>query len=369
MPASRPGPTPIAPAEPAALTLRQIEVNLAGAVHTIAPLAPLLVRARPRPDRRDRLGRGLSRSAVQPGILRQQGRAARLCRGAAAATGAAWRRGDGRLPRVFRIADDRSLGRADAVPRQRRPRRPTDQARHRSRPRPRQLSVAARARNAVLRCRAGADRRRDPARLPFSHPPGLTVEHSRFAAPRLAGAALVLLHGSCRATSRVLAEASDRAAARQSRRSRSACGLLGLAAGRPLFAGVVALALAAGFALADYTMRQTLARTGGLFRGGRAAASLHPPASLPAVRRAWAGARRRGDGLVARAWRCSILEPPLWPPYPVTALAAVALLAAGGWASPGEPAAPSRGRTCCAACATRPASRSRTPRRSARSGC
>src|SRR6478672_5612774 len=35
-------------------------------------------------------------------------------------------------------------------------------------------------------------------------------------------------------------------------------GLLALASGRPIFAGVIALALAAGFALADYTMRQTL---------------------------------------------------------------------------------------------------------------
>jgi short-subunit dehydrogenase len=36
------GPEPGSPGEPAALTVRQIEVNLLGAVHTIAPLAPLL---------------------------------------------------------------------------------------------------------------------------------------------------------------------------------------------------------------------------------------------------------------------------------------------------------------------------------------
>jgi short-subunit dehydrogenase len=36
------GPDPDSPGEPAALTLRQIEVNLAGAVHTIAPLVPAL---------------------------------------------------------------------------------------------------------------------------------------------------------------------------------------------------------------------------------------------------------------------------------------------------------------------------------------
>ncbi len=36
------GPDPESPGEPAAMTLRQIEVNLVGAVHTIAPLVPLL---------------------------------------------------------------------------------------------------------------------------------------------------------------------------------------------------------------------------------------------------------------------------------------------------------------------------------------
>src|SRR5260370_24755485 len=35
-------------------------------------------------------------------------------------------------------------------------------------------------------------------------------------------------------------------------------GLLALATGRPVFAGVIVLALGAGFALADHTMRQTL---------------------------------------------------------------------------------------------------------------
>ena len=36
------GPDPDSPGEPPAVTLRQIEVNLAGAVHTIAPLVPML---------------------------------------------------------------------------------------------------------------------------------------------------------------------------------------------------------------------------------------------------------------------------------------------------------------------------------------
>ena len=42
MPASRPAPTPDSPGEPAAITLRQIETNLLGAIHTIAPLVPRL---------------------------------------------------------------------------------------------------------------------------------------------------------------------------------------------------------------------------------------------------------------------------------------------------------------------------------------
>ena len=67
-------------------------------------------------------------------------------------------------------------------------------------------------------------------------------------------------------------------------------GLLALAAGRPIFAGIIALALGAGFALADDTMRQTL-REPAVFSGiGRAAAGLHPPASLPALRRPRTGA-------------------------------------------------------------------------------
>jgi short-subunit dehydrogenase len=36
------GPDPASAGEPASLTLRQVEVNLAGAVHTIAPLVPLM---------------------------------------------------------------------------------------------------------------------------------------------------------------------------------------------------------------------------------------------------------------------------------------------------------------------------------------
>ena len=68
-----------------------------------------------------------------------------------------------------------------------------------------------------------------------------------------------------------------------------AAALLAVATGRPLFAGVVVAALGAGFCLADHTMRETLARAGGLLRIGRAAAAIYAPASLSAVRRAGAG--------------------------------------------------------------------------------
>ena len=114
------------------------------------------------------------------------------------------------------------------------------------------------------------------------------------------------------------------------RRSRLCCstiapfvlgtGLLLLAAGRPLFAGVIPLALGAGFALTDDTMRQDLARAGRVFRIGRAAAGLHPPASLSAICRAGAGDRRCGGGGDPGS-RLLICEPPLWPAQPLTALA------------------------------------------------
>ena len=131
------GPDPDSPGEPAATTWRQIEVNLRRRRQHDRAAGAGDVRARPRPDRRDRLGRGVSRPALQPGLLRQQGRAARLCRGAAPAPGAARGRGDGGVSRIFLVADDRPLGRADAVSRQRRAGRPAHQARHRPRPRAR----------------------------------------------------------------------------------------------------------------------------------------------------------------------------------------------------------------------------------------
>jgi hypothetical protein len=105
-------------------------------------------------------------------------------------------------------------------------------------------------------------------------------------------------------------------------------GLLVLAAGRPLFAGVVVAALGAGFALADYTMRQTL-REPAVFSEAVELPQLftHPHLYLPFA----------GPGLVLGGAAMAsllavgllIVEPPLWQPRPLAALAAVALIAAG----------------------------------------
>jgi hypothetical protein len=107
-------------------------------------------------------------------------------------------------------------------------------------------------------------------------------------------------------------------------------GLLLLASGRPIFAGVVALALAAGFALADYTMRQTL-REPMVFSEAVELPQVftHPHLYLPFA----------GPGLVlggaaaaiAVAAAMLILEPPLSPPQPFAAMVTAALTAAGFW--------------------------------------
>lgn len=107
-------------------------------------------------------------------------------------------------------------------------------------------------------------------------------------------------------------------------------GLLGLAAGRPLFAGVVVLALGAAFALADDTMRQTL-REPVVFSEAAELPQLftHPHLYLPFA----------GPGLVlggaavavAVAVALLVLEPAVWQPRPLAALGAVALIAAGAW--------------------------------------
>ena len=104
--------------------------------------------------------------------------------------------------------------------------------------------------------------------------------------------------------------------------------LLGLAVGRPLFAGLVMLALGAGFALVDHTMRQTL-REPVVFSAVSELPQVftHPHLYLPFA----------GPGLVlggaaaaaALALTLLAVEPSLWPPRPIAAGVAVALIAAG----------------------------------------
>jgi hypothetical protein len=113
-------------------------------------------------------------------------------------------------------------------------------------------------------------------------------------------------------------------------------GLLGLAAGRPLFAGLVTLALGAGFTLADYTMRQTL-REPVVFSAASELPQVftHPHLYLPFA----------GPGLVVGGAAAAIsvalallfVEPPLWTPHPLDALLAVALIAACIWLLAREP--------------------------------
>src|SRR5437660_10342956 len=112
--------------------------------------------------------------------------------------------------------------------------------------------------------------------------------------------------------------------------------LLGLATGRPLFAGMIVLALGAGFALADHVMRQTL-REPVVFSESVELPQVfsHPHLYLPFA----------GPGLVIGGASAAVLlalmllvfEPPLWPPQPVAAAVALLLIAAGGWVFAREP--------------------------------
>jgi len=113
-------------------------------------------------------------------------------------------------------------------------------------------------------------------------------------------------------------------------------GLLGVATGRPLFAGIVVLALGAGFTLADYTMRQTL-REPVVFSEMSELPQVftHPHLYLPFA----------GPGLVlggaaaavAAAVALLVVEPALWTPRPFFALVAAALIIAVGWLAAREP--------------------------------
>jgi len=113
-------------------------------------------------------------------------------------------------------------------------------------------------------------------------------------------------------------------------------GLLCLATGRPLFAGLVVLALGAGFALADHTMRQTL-REPVVFSESVELPQVfsHPHLYLPFA----------GPGLVLGGAAAAVLfavtllvdEPPVWAARPGAALAALALIAIGIWLLLREP--------------------------------
>src|SRR5713101_708021 len=113
-------------------------------------------------------------------------------------------------------------------------------------------------------------------------------------------------------------------------------GWLGLATGRPLFAGLVVLALGAGFALVDYTMRETL-REPVVFS---AAAELpqvftHPHLYLP-----FAGPVLVLGGAAAAilgGLALLVVEPPLWTPHPVAAVLLLAAIAGCGWLVGHEP--------------------------------
>jgi hypothetical protein len=113
-------------------------------------------------------------------------------------------------------------------------------------------------------------------------------------------------------------------------------GLLGLATGRPLFVGLVLLALGGGFALTDYTMREVL-REPVVFSAAAEFPQVftHPQLYLPFA----------GPGLVLGGAAAAVLgglallviEPPLWTPRPFAGLVALALVAAGSWFAGREP--------------------------------
>jgi hypothetical protein len=107
-------------------------------------------------------------------------------------------------------------------------------------------------------------------------------------------------------------------------------GLLGLATGRPLFAGLVVLALGGGFALTDSTMRQVL-REPVVFSAAAEFPQIftHPQLYLP-----FAGPVLVLGGAaaaVAGGIALLVIEPPLWAPRPIAALVALALIAACSW--------------------------------------
>ena len=121
----------------------------------------------------------------------------------------------------------------------------------------------------------------------------------------------------------------DAARSRAVRARRGCCSRV--ATGRPLFAGVVASGARRRVLPRRPHDAGDLARAGGVLRIGRAAAGLHAPAPLSAIRRAGVGDRRRSGGVGGGRWRCwsssrrhgSRIRSPRSP--------ASALIAAGIW--------------------------------------
>jgi hypothetical protein len=112
--------------------------------------------------------------------------------------------------------------------------------------------------------------------------------------------------------------------------------LLGFAWGRPLFAGLIILALGAGFTLADYTMRRTL-REPTVFSEMSELPQVftHPHLYLP-----FAGPALVICGAaaaIAAALALLVIETPLWTPRPLTGLLTTALIGAVGWLVAREP--------------------------------
>ncbi len=113
-------------------------------------------------------------------------------------------------------------------------------------------------------------------------------------------------------------------------------GLLLIATGRPIFAGLVLLSLGAGFALADRTKREVL-REPVVFSEMSELPHVftHPQLYLPFA----------GPGLViggafaaiALGLALLLLEPPLWRPDAAAIAAAIATVAGAGWAMSREP--------------------------------
>jgi hypothetical protein len=106
--------------------------------------------------------------------------------------------------------------------------------------------------------------------------------------------------------------------------------LLGLASGRPLFAGAVTLALGAGFALTDMVMRRTLNEPGVFSEMSELPQVFtHPHLYLPF---AGPGLVLGGAaGAIAAATALLAIEPPLWGPRPLAGLSAAVAILAGGW--------------------------------------